>query len=410
MLGDREKIKVFADPWVRGKTNYMLDNTVTTAARNLRVCELFTPGVKQWDEQKVNNLISNCDAKIILAMPIPRCQVADRIAWMHTVDGKYTVKSGYKFWHDQFSECRRNPVSKGWSKLWNLDVPQKIKVFLWRICMNNVPVRNLLKGKGVHTTIICPMCSNDVEHLLHIFLDCEFAKACWEGVGLNLNSLIVESCSEWLLQILETETKSKLNQVAVILWGIWSARNLKVQTQKVTGVNNRSVSHQSTSSYWVALAEGAFKINVDASIYVGSQNYGIGMVIRDYRGVFCKARSVCRAGQISVFEAETNDVLEAIRWAQELEIQKVIIESDSMLTVQAINQGTTNHLDVGNVLQESRMMLEIYPHFNVSFARKQANKVAHALARVPCQANCFVDFSSPPQLVLESLMYDALMC
>lgn len=196
VLGDGEKIKVFEDPLVRGKEDYMMDNTVSSATWNIRVCELFTPGIKQWDEQKVNNLLSNCDAKAILASLSLDVKSPGRIAWSHTVDGKYTVKSEYRFWHENCSEHRHRPIHEGGSRLRNLDVPQKVKVFLWRLCRNNVRVRNLLRGRGVQTIIICPMCSSDVEHLLHIFLDCDFVKACWEDMGLNYNTIAVESCSK----------------------------------------------------------------------------------------------------------------------------------------------------------------------------------------------------------------------
>lgn len=154
--------------------------------------------------KKVNNLFSNCDAKAILAIPIPKNQDSDRIAQTDTVNGKCTVKSGYSFWHKHYSECRQVSIHKGWAKLWNLEVPNKVKVFLWRLCKNNVPVRNLLRGRGVQTTIICPMCGSDVEHLLHIFLDCNFAKNVGEFWEQNLThqqlNLVRNGCFKVWLQ------------------------------------------------------------------------------------------------------------------------------------------------------------------------------------------------------------------
>lgn len=67
-----------------------------------------------------------------------------------------------------------------------------------------MPVRNLLRGRGVNTTIICPMCERDVEHLLHIFLDCNFGKDCWRTLGLEFNTDDVESCVDWVLRYLAT--------------------------------------------------------------------------------------------------------------------------------------------------------------------------------------------------------------
>lgn len=157
------------------------------------MCELFLPGERKWDVDKVNNLFTNCDANAILAIPFPRGQAPDRMSWTFTNNGKYSVKSGYRFWHDQYSDCiTRDQCSKGWTKLWRLEVPHKVRVLLWRIGRNNVPVRNMLRGRGVQTTIVCPMCMTDVEHLFHIFHDCRFAKECWRILQLNFDTSRME--------------------------------------------------------------------------------------------------------------------------------------------------------------------------------------------------------------------------
>lgn len=72
-----------------------------------------------------------------------------------------------------------------------------------------------------------------MEHLLHVFLDCRFANACWRVLGLEFDTSTIESCPDWLLQSLVSESHERLVQVATVLWGIWSARNLKVWENKV---------------------------------------------------------------------------------------------------------------------------------------------------------------------------------
>lgn len=82
----------------------MVDNQNAVVIRDLKVCGLFVPGESKWDIDKVNSLVSNCDAKIILAIPVPKYQVPDRISWLNTIDGKYSVKSGSDYWHKHFSD------------------------------------------------------------------------------------------------------------------------------------------------------------------------------------------------------------------------------------------------------------------------------------------------------------------
>lgn len=94
--------------------------------------------------------------------------------------------------------------SNGWGRLWKLCVPYKIRILLWRLCRNVVPIRNHLPGKGVRVPINCMMCTGDVEYLLHLFFDCMFASSCWHHVGLYYDMREVESAPEWFLNKLST--------------------------------------------------------------------------------------------------------------------------------------------------------------------------------------------------------------
>ncbi|XP_074377272.1 uncharacterized protein LOC141718788 [Apium graveolens] len=72
-------------------------------------------------------------------------------------------------WHDRNIGVGLVTQSSGWSKLWKIDLPHKIKLFLWRFCRNNVPVKTRLSAKGVCIRLDCPMCNWDVEDLNHVF-------------------------------------------------------------------------------------------------------------------------------------------------------------------------------------------------------------------------------------------------
>lgn len=123
----------------------------------------------------------------------------DRIAWVNSNDGIYTVKTGYRMWCDSNSSWHENTHSAGWTKLWYLKIPHKMRMFLWRVCRNNVLVHNMLIGKGVNVTIMCPMCNMDVEHLLYIFFDCRFALDCWKVMNMTYDMREAISVPNWLL-------------------------------------------------------------------------------------------------------------------------------------------------------------------------------------------------------------------
>ena len=85
---------------------------------------------------------------------------------------------------------------------------------------------------------------------------------------------------------------------------------------------------------------------------------------------------------------------------------KVVIESDSLITVQAINSSSDNFLEVGFILDACRTIFASRPGYSISFVKRQANRVAHLVAKLPCSLNCQNFLTSPSGLLLEALLAD----
>lgn len=295
---------------------------------------------------------------------------------------------------------------------------------------NNIPVSNLLKDKGVRIPIICPMCTRDIEHVMHLFFDCDFASKCWQKVGLSYDVSAVECAADWLLDKLNTETMDRLIIITAVLTGIWFARNKKVwekkeieanivmkmslkqikDWQEVNKMKRLSVIHSNPGAVsmdkWRPPSAGWVKLNVDASIKEGEPDFMVEMVIKNEHGQFIMGRNKRLAGQVSVFEAEAYAVLEALQWMQEMQFKKVVVESDSCLVIQALKQRTEYLVEAGNILGACLRVLHGRNDLIFNHVKKQANRVAHILARIPCLLDCFNLFISPPHCVLEILLYD----
>lgn len=203
ILGDGNSIKIFQDPWLRGKRNFRVEDHHRNTISDDKVCNYFRPNIKEWDVQKIEQTFHPDDVKCILQTRIPQIPVRDKIAWSLTNNGLYTVKSGYRHWQSSQRVVTEVNVAKGWKRIWKLEIPHKSRIFLWRFCKNNIPVRNLLRGKGINSPITCPMCNRDVEHILHLFFDCEFAKECWSKTDLTFDMRTVECGAEWLIKQVE---------------------------------------------------------------------------------------------------------------------------------------------------------------------------------------------------------------
>lgn len=205
VLGNGEEIRVLKDPWLKGKLDFCVEDSHLNNVRDERACQYFRSNSRDWDVQKVQHDFHHNDIEFILQRRIPQYNAKDRIIWAGSNQGQYTVKSGYQFWTSQINSDQSVSDSKGWSKIWKMQVPHKVRTFLWRFCKNNVPVRYLIRGKGVATTIICPMCEVDIEHMCHLFCKCPYVVGCWQQLGLDTHLQVVESAPEWLLDVINKE-------------------------------------------------------------------------------------------------------------------------------------------------------------------------------------------------------------
>ena len=61
--------------------------------------------------------------------------------WRLDKRGQYSVKSGYRhlMTAHHVQRSRLLPSGLDWNVLWKLDIPPKIKHFLWRACLDLLP-------------------------------------------------------------------------------------------------------------------------------------------------------------------------------------------------------------------------------------------------------------------------------
>ena len=109
----------------------------------------------QWDKERIMVMFHQFDADAILQVPLSRQVVQDVLVWSFAKKGSYTIRSGY-FVAKQLSKDELNDGESSehrafgslWSRLWKTAVPNKIKIFSWRACLNILPHRIILFEEG----------------------------------------------------------------------------------------------------------------------------------------------------------------------------------------------------------------------------------------------------------------------
>lgn len=132
---------------------------------------------------------------------------------------------------------------------------------------------------------------------------------------------------------------------------------------------------------WKKPMEGIVKINVDASFHVETLSGSSGAGARDYKGNFIVAVTWVSPHVSNAESAEMSAIRNGLFLAGNIGCNKVIIESDSMLVVEAIMH-SNDYLGPGAaVLPECILLAADFENISYYYCRREANQVADFLAK-----------------------------
>ena len=135
------------------------------------------------------------------------------------------------------------------------------------------------------------------------------------------------------------------------------------------------------SSRWETPPRGVFKINANGATSNLGKNSSIGVIIRDCNGHVVAALYKYLQGRFAADQVEALAVEQGVLLAQELQLSRVIVESDALAVIQAINDNTTGS-DLGHILQGVLLVCESFESCNFKHLSRDFNAVAHELAQL----------------------------
>ncbi|XP_062107623.1 uncharacterized protein LOC133818639 [Humulus lupulus] len=132
---------------------------------------------------------------------------------------------------------------------------------------------------------------------------------------------------------------------------------------------------------WTKPPQGQLKVNVDAALFRETNSFSFVGVARDHLGAFVEVFSVCRLGLVSPELAEVMGIREALSWIKRKNWRNIVVETDSLLVVQALRSNLELDSYFGCLIQECKILLRDSISVSVVFVKRTANGTAHALAR-----------------------------
>ncbi|XP_060974297.1 uncharacterized protein LOC133039416 [Cannabis sativa] len=222
--------------------------------------------------------------------------------------------------------------------------------------------------------------------------------------------------------------------LVAVTWAIWNARNDRVWQNKFKSPENIVTSAKSYLSqwkhahfsgfellaaglnqgdgaeHWVPPSENNVKVNVDAAIFEGSQQFGVGWVARDHRGLFIHGHTRLFNVQSTPELAEAVGIREALSWIKDSGMQQVVLETDCLSVVQALRSSIVMISTFGQVVNECKALLNVLKNVSIYFIRRSANMVAHEFARASVSfPDCNFSMDTVPTVLLPVLVTDMVI-
>ncbi|KAL0409532.1 UNVERIFIED_CONTAM: putative ribonuclease H protein [Sesamum radiatum] len=373
-VGDGQSIRVWNDPWLPRPSTFL---PITTQS-------LFLPDLR--------------------SIPLGQFSWADTIVWHYNNNGKFSVKSAAHLAQSIATEHRsalggQCSTSFGsWKFIWYTKVPNKVKVFLWRLCKEAIPTSYNLLRRRCAVEKACLTCSDDTENSKHVLLECPYAR-----------------------QVRKSFDDEQFNWFAVLCWRLWGRRNgFVMENRECTPFdcvtfggsllfdfrNSVAVkpSDLPSRNTWQPPDRESIKINFDAAIFDNGKGVGLGTIAQDWRGNCLTWRTMCLPNACSPEHGEAM----AARLAMEVRCQggwtKCIIEGDCLQVVNKLQNKEEDLSVIGCIIADIHRLIPLWGHTSFSFTRRLGNQAAHLLANSTMGS---VEGIVPPVFLYEQIRVDA---
>lgn len=117
--------------------------------------------------------------------------------------------------------------AKAWTTLWFVQVPGKIRNFMWRLAKHTILTEDVRHNRNMSDDDKCQLCGMR-DSWRHSLFECSVARCVWGLVDEDVMNYIQASTKTrakvWLFSAIEHLPKDSLVMMVVTMWAIWWAR------------------------------------------------------------------------------------------------------------------------------------------------------------------------------------------
>ena len=178
-MGNGRQIRAESQNWLSHKPIFRREEWP-----NLRVGDLIDDRAWEWKRTMIVEIFAPRTCEEILAIPLSRERTQDTLIWKENRKHEFSVKSAYHIAlrlnkQEVTEHSQVGADGKLWKTVWKLNVPPKVRTFMWRACANILPTRDNLHRQRVDVDRNCEFCRQQPKMGAHLLWECPFARNVW---------------------------------------------------------------------------------------------------------------------------------------------------------------------------------------------------------------------------------------
>ncbi|CAA7050210.1 unnamed protein product [Microthlaspi erraticum] len=374
--------------------------------KDLLVSDLLLDQPRRWNKEKIENLLPHHLNDILLIRP-SLTGARDSFIWIPTKSGDYSVKTGYHVaLGTTDAPAQHNHSSINWNlEIWHGRFSPKMKVFLWKIMQEALPLGDNLLSRGLMDNACCVHCA-ELETTEHLFLQCAFAQRVWNQGPFKtaLNPLIFPNFTSALIASKDWICLPPTGLGAGplfpwICWSIWNSRNYLVFEERTFSPEETLSKVISEAKEWqlaqVKTQKGPITPNLphlphnsqnsivcftDGSWCKELKTGGMGWIFADTAGTELNHGQASERFVTSPLMAEALAIRSALNQALELGITNLHLKSDAQDLIRALNS-QEQITEIFGILFDINTLASMFSSISFTFIPRSENMQADSIAK-----------------------------
>ncbi|KAA3454784.1 reverse transcriptase [Gossypium australe] len=400
-VGKGDQISIWEDRWIPGGEIINSSNDgENTEIKS--VADLIEVSTRRWKRELIVNTFPEHIAQKILQIPLAEEAHEDFKVWRGEHTGEFTVRSAYQLLQETMltpSELLLQAKTKNfYRKLWNLKLPSKILITIWRISWNFIPNFKNLQLRRVASDSSCPRCQNTEEDCNHVFRQCPVTTETWRILNLSwiINPNIIDLW-DWLTWVFDNGNNMQCRVFCCTIWFMWYSRNQFIHERKtITGrelstkIQNyiaeidracdRKNTYDINDNQRQQMQGTEATILFDATYDCKNATSASGLVVNGANNEWIASKSIIHTEIASSFIAEAHAGLQAVKLGISLGFQTISILGDSKTTINKCNSTGRDKSVMGAVIKDIQNHKRSFRESLFRFISRQNNSEAHTIA------------------------------